>query len=313
MAHLVKLEDYVSRYEVDIQQYPSQYTRLKRERWQQLQRAWAEANQGVGAEYPDDEDWFADVQQSFWQYALQKVSGIYKRQPNDEKSDHDDKNHHLVGKSRESLLAFFYYEWMQSQLKWASSSSSEESVLDSKYRYDSRLREFLRLLPDNYMVFYYPVFRIQQADVQLDVLLLSPSEIYCVTYVETPPHTLFEGGSNRFWREFRSKKEYKRLNPLLAVKRMEDVVQSIFQANGIYFPVQKVVLLPAAIVDDTELAHNVTIVDHRGYDQWMNNIGRHASPMKKIQFQAAECLLGQGKTRAYSKGHMVETSEEQSR
>ncbi|QQK77370.1 NERD domain-containing protein [Salicibibacter cibarius] len=300
MAHLVKLEDYISRYEGDIHQYPSQFIRLKRERWKRLHRLWAKANQRLGP--IGEEDWFAEENNTVLQQAMRKLGGIHKKQskePVKTNTGLDAEYEHLIGKSRASLHDFFYYELLQSQLRWASTSSSEVSVVDSKYRYDSRLREILRLLPDNYMIFYYPIFKIQQADIQLDVLLLSPSELYCVTYVEAPANTLFEMSSRRFWREFRLKAEYKRLNPLLSVKRMEDVVRSIFQHNTVDFAVKKAVLLPDALVDDIEFAGNVDMVDHRHYKQWMDKISKHVSPMKKEQFHAAEALLGMGKTRSF--------------
>ncbi|QQK81196.1 NERD domain-containing protein [Salicibibacter cibi] len=308
MAHLVKLEDYISRYESDIHQYPSQFIRLKRERWKRLHRLWAKANQQVGNGLIVEEDWFAEENKTVLQQALQKLNGIHKKGTRETVKTNtglDADYEHLIGKSRESLHDFFYYELLQSQLRWASSSSSEVSVADSKYRYDSRLRDILRLLPDNYMIFYYPIFKIQQADIQLDVLLLSPSELYCVTYVEAPANTLFEMSSQRFWREFRSKTEHKRLNPLLSVKRMEDVVRSIFQHKGIDFAVKKAVLMPDALVDDIDFAGNVEMVDHRHYKQWMDKISKHVSPMKKEQFHAAEALLGKCKIRSFLRSKRV--------
>ncbi|ARI76757.1 hypothetical protein [Halobacillus mangrovi] len=37
MAQLIKLQDYISRYETSIYQYPSQFIRLKRENWSKFQ------------------------------------------------------------------------------------------------------------------------------------------------------------------------------------------------------------------------------------------------------------------------------------
>lgn len=311
MAHLVKLEDYISRYENDIHEYPSQFIRLKRERWKRLHRLWAKANQRVGNGLNMEEDWFAVENKDAIQQALQKLSRNHKkeqREPVKTNSGLDAEYEHLIGKSRASLHAFFYYKLLQSQLRWASSSSSEVSVVDSNYRYDSRLREILRMLPDNYMVFYYPVFKIQQADIQMDVLLLSPSELYCVTYVEAPVNTLFEVSSHRFWREFRSQNEHKRLNPLLAVKRMEDVARSIFQHNNVDLTVKKAVLFPDAFIDDSGYAGNAELLDHRAYEQWLGRISKPISPMKKEQFHAAKALLSKCKTKSISRSTGAETN-----
>src|SRR5699024_11549297 len=40
VAQLIKLRDYISRYELDIYRYPSQYIRLKRDRWEKLLLSW---------------------------------------------------------------------------------------------------------------------------------------------------------------------------------------------------------------------------------------------------------------------------------
>ena len=40
MAQLVKLLDYVSRYEHDLSRYPSQYIRLKRYQWERMKTQW---------------------------------------------------------------------------------------------------------------------------------------------------------------------------------------------------------------------------------------------------------------------------------
>lgn len=40
MAQLVKLSDYISRYETDIYRYPSRFVRLKKERWKRFSSEW---------------------------------------------------------------------------------------------------------------------------------------------------------------------------------------------------------------------------------------------------------------------------------
>ena len=40
MAQLLKLQDYVSRYESDLSRYPSQYVRLKKQQWEKLKVTW---------------------------------------------------------------------------------------------------------------------------------------------------------------------------------------------------------------------------------------------------------------------------------
>ncbi len=40
MAQLIKLQDYVSRYEQDIYRYPSQFIKLKKQQWDKLKAAY---------------------------------------------------------------------------------------------------------------------------------------------------------------------------------------------------------------------------------------------------------------------------------
>jgi hypothetical protein len=40
MAQLIKLLDYVSRYETDLYRYPSQFVRLKKQQWEKMKQHW---------------------------------------------------------------------------------------------------------------------------------------------------------------------------------------------------------------------------------------------------------------------------------
>ena len=44
MAQLIKLQDYVSRYESDLSRYPSQFVRIKKQQWEKLKSAWEAGN-----------------------------------------------------------------------------------------------------------------------------------------------------------------------------------------------------------------------------------------------------------------------------
>jgi len=40
MAQLVKLQDYISRYQIDLARYPTQFVRLKKNQWERIKRQW---------------------------------------------------------------------------------------------------------------------------------------------------------------------------------------------------------------------------------------------------------------------------------
>ena len=40
MAQLVKLQDYISRYQIDLARYPTQFVRLKKSQWERVKYQW---------------------------------------------------------------------------------------------------------------------------------------------------------------------------------------------------------------------------------------------------------------------------------
>lgn len=40
MAQLVKIQDYISRYEIDLTRYPTQFVRLKKVQWERIKHQW---------------------------------------------------------------------------------------------------------------------------------------------------------------------------------------------------------------------------------------------------------------------------------
>ena len=48
-------------------------------------------------------------------------------------------------------------------MKWASSTLREKSYVDPRFMRDSLLRMLLQTLPDNYLLFYYPILQIRKA------------------------------------------------------------------------------------------------------------------------------------------------------
>src|SRR5690625_3594842 len=59
MAQLIKLRDYISRYETNPFHYPTQFIRLKQENWRKLVKAWQEENE-------------AELEAERWQVAMQE-------------------------------------------------------------------------------------------------------------------------------------------------------------------------------------------------------------------------------------------------
>lgn len=75
MAQLVKLKDYVSRYEQNIIVYPSRFVRLKKQKWEGVKKLY-QTNQLIKPRETDfyEEEW-EEEKSSF----ISKIKGIIKK------------------------------------------------------------------------------------------------------------------------------------------------------------------------------------------------------------------------------------------
>ena len=48
MAQLVKLQDYISRYQIDLARYPTQFVRLKKNQWDRVKYQWQKGEEIIG-------------------------------------------------------------------------------------------------------------------------------------------------------------------------------------------------------------------------------------------------------------------------
>ncbi len=46
-------------------------------------------------------------------------------------------------------------------------------------------------LPDSYFVMYHPVLQIQQASVELSIIIISPLEIFCAAFMEAEEDSVY--------------------------------------------------------------------------------------------------------------------------
>ncbi|EZH68121.1 hypothetical protein DH09_01695 [Bacillaceae bacterium JMAK1] len=301
MVHLVKLEDYVSRYEVDLQRYPNQYSRLKQEKWRHMKKLWQEANVDLRDEDDFNEEWFLGESKSFWKQSIAK----FKKKPVEASLERQDLHpdfERYRNKTMADLEQQFYYELFQAQLKWASSSLQEESILDSRYRYDSRLRQLLKELPDNYFLFYYPVLKIAQAEIDLEVVVISPTDIYCVSFIETNKNSIIHASTDRFWKIDHGEKYRKKIvSPMLSQNRMRKVIATLLSEATIRSQIHSVIVAPDGYIDDYQAPLRALKVDCTSYNQWLGELKRHPSPLKKKQMDITVTLLNASSTKSFER------------
>ncbi|RSL32896.1 NERD domain-containing protein [Salibacterium salarium] len=313
MAHLIKIEDYTSRYQHDLQRYLGQFSRLKKEQWENMKREWTKANQTMSSEETYEEsldDWLEGTDSGFFTATLHRLKNLSgKSRKNEEDVEEKEQGHTYKDKSIEEVKELFYEDLFQAQLRWASASLLDESMLDPAYRYDPILRYFVRHLPDNYMIFYYPVFTVGKAPLEMDIILLSPTSIYCLSIINGDANSVFEPSSGRYWNEYVHKEIKRRINPVMSLNRMSSVLRSLLEDTSLQMNLRRIVMSPDSIIDNRLVSTKVETVDKRNIDEWFEKRKRNPSPIKKNQLYAADILLQYALTNSFRRRDLVDDND----
>ncbi|RSK28224.1 NERD domain-containing protein [Bacillus sp. HMF5848] len=290
MGQLIKLQDYISRYESDMFRYPGQYIRLKNQQWTRLKTAW-ENNplDDFQDEYSatEGEDWLKDDSYSLFGF----VKKVFKKE---DVTDHEEESevNSITPLSEDELKQVFLNKLMSFQIKWASSTLREKSFVDNQFLHDEMLKYFLQRFPDTYLLLYKPIFQLKQATIELEIILVSPYGIHCIVICEDDHDSVFLGGKERFWTLRKSGvPEKKVLSPVISLQRMAKVVQSILELHEIDFPVKQTILNRTGFIDFPHEPYNIDIIDKRQYTTWFEGMRSSRIPLKSIQLKAAAALL----------------------
>ena len=320
MAQLVKLLDYVSRYENDLSRYPTQYVRLKRYQWDRMKTQWesgadlSEWQQELGEEVvePEEGKWFSPLFRLFGQKKAASEEEEFDEVEDDDEEEEDfgfNPNIIYNPTSLEQLRRLYLDQLFHFQIKWASSTLMDKSRVAPRFLRDSLLRSFAQQLPDNYLLFYYPILMLKKAPVELDIIIVTPVECMCITVLEQEEVAAFVGSGDRFWLKKSGDKETKLLNPLIGLDRMEKIVSSIFSGQEVDFPVKKYLISRNGYIDYPGTIFDVTVIDRRSYEDWFTALQKSSVPMKFTQFKAAQAILDIGQTTSMSR--LFEEDDEQ--
>lgn len=309
MAQLLKLQDYVSRYETDLSRYPSQFIRLKKQQWVKIKQAWETGETSFPNHIPVETDIVPEKEKRF-----PKLKKLFKRKANaieipiesfDENRTQQDQEENfdfatpLHAQTETELKQRFLDHLLLFQLKWASSTVMEKSFVDRRFYIDERLKHFLQRFPDNYFLFYEPIFLLKKAPVEVEILLLTPTEIWCLSFMEEADQATYIGENQHFWTMKVKEKEKKVLNPVMSVNRMEKIVKQLFQLYEVELPIRKAIVSRNGFIDYPDAAVDLTILDQRTYGEWFEKARKTPSPIKMMQIRAAKALLDYGQTTAF--------------
>ena len=82
MGQLIKLQDYISRYEQDIYRYPTQFVRLKKQQWSKLHEAFLSGTlQDMFENDEEDETWIEEKPTLFEKIKNAVTKSEKKREP----------------------------------------------------------------------------------------------------------------------------------------------------------------------------------------------------------------------------------------
>ena len=328
MAQLVKMLDYVSRYEHDLSRYTTQFIRLKRSQWERMKRQWDNGVDLASWQIAADEESSAIHSENespieeesgkkrfstlsrFLPFRKEEQAGTEEEKLQQHENDDLQFSPNIIHDPRsvQQLRKLYIEQLFHFQLKWASSTLTERSRIDGKFMRDPLLHDFLESLPDSYLLFYYPVLKIKKAPVELEVVLMTPVECICMTVLQAEEGSVLVGSGERFWSKKLGEQETKLLNPTIGLNRMAKIVSSLFASEEVDFPIRKILLSKESYIDYPGVAHDIRIIDRRDYPKWLEKGKKLSTPMKSNQFKAAQTILDLCQTTAASR--LFETEDQ---
>ncbi|GER66461.1 hypothetical protein BpJC7_06960 [Weizmannia acidilactici] len=303
MGQLLKIQDYVSRYEVDIIRYTNQFVRLKKQQWQTFRENWenrlaaGQMQEVQEEEAAPDEDsrqlfsrikhWLRKKNEVEMEELAEPVApfqpGILQFSPQ------------LVffPETEDQLKKLFLDQLFRFQLKWASSTLLEDSPIPAALYFDADLKYFLQRFPDTFLLLYKPVFVFKKAILEMETILISPLAVWCLTFLEEEKDAVFFGSKSHFWEKRAGKNAKKILNPVIALDRTEKIVRGILKQHGVTIPIEKGLICRNGYITWPDAPQGLHILDKRPHMEWFRHQRNLRSPLKYMQLKAAQALLNE--------------------
>lgn len=300
MGQLIKLQDYVSRYEQNIYLYPSRYVRLKTQQWNKLLQAWNEGDELFFQEKKQEkveEDWLNENKKNIFQKLKEKwLKEEVVEEPVEEKKEEEAETVFMPTfanrpQTEEMLKRQFLDQLFHFQLRWGSSTLLDQSFINEEYYNNRYLKLFLTRMPDTFLVMFAPIFQIKKAPVELDHLLITPTAVLCIKFLDDSKQSVYFGTKENFWKVKNSNEETKILNPTISLNRTGAIVQQVFKQYEISLPIKKVLVSQNGYIDYPNVPYDIELIEKRTYEQWFSSLRNLKSPLKHIQLKAAQSLL----------------------
>lgn len=312
MGQLIKLQDYISRYEQDIFSYPSRFVRLKRQQWDLTKANWV--NEGMDASnlFFTPAGLLEEEGAKEKKPLLKKLSAFLKHNQEENSPDEEQENPTAgledsleftpsfmhKSDSIDELKHQFLDQLYRFQLKWASSTIADKSYFHTKYYFEEKLKFFLQRFPDTFLVLYKPIFLLKKAPIEAEIILLTPIDAWCITFVEAEDSAVFVGSSEKFWLKRNQKEEKKVLSPMISLNRTAKIVGNIFKVHEIELPIHKLIISRNGYIDFPTPPFDVEFAETQNFPQWFKMMRTLRSPLKHMQLKGAQVLLQNCQTRS---------------
>ncbi|MGP4062634.1 NERD domain-containing protein [Halobacillus sp. H74] len=284
MAQLIKLQDYVSRYERNIFQYPPKYMRLKSVNWEKMRDQF---ERGLLHEESTEEE--KTEKPTKWNKLLQRLKVEEAEESNEKASPY-------IPQTLKELKQFFLDGLIPFQLKWASTTLQDKSFLAPAYYEESVLKYFLQRFPDTYLLMYKPIVEMKKAHMELEHIMIGPFGIEIITYLTAPHGELVHPSSEKSWYIEENGVPHRRMNPLIPLRRSETFVKSVLRKYDLDFPFRKVVLAPDLTFMEGQEPYQTVYIGQDKYVDWFKEKRQIKSPLKHDQLKVAEALLKHSRT-----------------
>src|SRR5690625_151775 len=299
MAQLIKLYDYISRYESNPFHYPTQYIQLKRENWRKLNDLW---EKGSIVSQPESE--LNEEKNNKFRF-----NPFSKKNKVKEEVEEQQESNLQLPKTKKELTYYFLNKLFPFQLKWATSTISQVSVTDKNVQNDSYLNFFLQSVPDIYLMMYYPIFSVKNVPIEGEIILISPIGIEIIVLIEKNPNAVIVLNDDRTWLVEEENHTTKIISPLISLKRTEQIVKSILNKYGIQFSIHKTVMSKTNNFLFATEQYQVNIVGSREFTKWHDEKRNLSSPLKSDQLKTMDALLKHCQTTAVRRPEWEEDTQ----
>ncbi|WP_112181678.1 nuclease-related domain-containing protein [Paraliobacillus zengyii] len=283
MAQLIKIENYISRYQRDTFHYPGQFIRLKQENWRKLVQTWE-----YQLEQPTSDNEIEELDDNT---NFSKWKSFFQRREQFDDDLLSDEQEDILPKSKTDLKQYYLDTLLPFQLKWASTTINQMSFLDRAYHDDLILKYFLQRFPDTFLLLYHPVFQLKNATLDGDIILITPVGIDIIHLVEKGTTERIVAGDDRTWYTEENNIQSRFLSPMLSLKRTEKIVRSILSASDVSFPIKKIVLSRTNNIDFFTEPYLTNYIGKEQHEEWLSERRNFVSPLKHNQLKVAEAIL----------------------